>query len=193
MVFCSKNRRPILPCLPPAALNLCALCIDFVKKLLQNTTVDRYNNKKAGTRQDRSEIFRRIKQQYFREQLAPLGFQPMDGMILYLLWGGNCLRQEDIAAQTALDKGAVARSVARLEERGLVERWVSDQCRREKQVSLTPAGEERAGAVQKILESWNDICCRGFSSEERTLYNSFLSRIIENVMQYKRGEEGDDG
>ena len=36
--------------------------------------------------QDRSEIFRRIKQQYFREQLAPLGFQPMDGMILYLLW-----------------------------------------------------------------------------------------------------------
>ncbi len=43
--------------------------------------------------QDRSEIFRRIKQQYFREQLAPLGFQPMDGMILYLLWGGNCLRQ----------------------------------------------------------------------------------------------------
>lgn len=71
--------------------------------------------------QDRSEIFRRIKQQYFREQLAPLGFQPMDGMILYLLWGGNCLRQEDIAAQTALDKGAVARSVARLEERGLVE------------------------------------------------------------------------
>ena len=109
MVFCSKNRRPILPCLPPAVLNLSALCIDFVKKLLQNTTVDRYNNKKGGRdMQDRSEIFRRIKQQYFREQLAPLGFQPMDGMILYLLWGGNCLRQEDIAAQTALDKGAVA-------------------------------------------------------------------------------------
>ncbi len=58
---------------------------------------------------------------------------------------------------------------------------------------LPRLGEERAGAVQKILESWNDICCRGFSSEERTLYNSFLSRIIENVMQYKRGEEGDDG
>ena len=57
--------------------------------------------------QDRSEIFRRIKQQYFREQLAPLGFQPMDGMILYLLWDGNCLRQEDIAAQTALDKGCL--------------------------------------------------------------------------------------
>ena len=150
-------------------------------------------NRLAGMADEMSSYFRRIKQQYFREQLAPLGFQPMDGMILYLLWGGNCLRQEDIAAQTALDKGAVARSVARLEERGLVERWVSDQCRREKQVSLTPAGEERAGAVQKILESWNDICCRGFSSEERTLYNSFLSRIIENVMQYKRGEEGDDG
>lgn len=55
--------------------------------------------------QDRSEIFRRIKQQYFREQLAPLGFQPMDGMILYLLWGGNCLRQEDIAARPPWIRG----------------------------------------------------------------------------------------
>ena len=33
--------------------------------------------------QDRSEIFRRIKQQYFREQLAPLGFQPMDASPLF--------------------------------------------------------------------------------------------------------------
>ena len=56
--------------------------------------------------QDRSEIFRRIKQQYFREQLAPLGFQPMDGMILYLLWGGNCLRQEDSSPECGPSGGA---------------------------------------------------------------------------------------
>ena len=143
--------------------------------------------------QDRIEIFRRIKQQYFREQLVPLGFQPMDGMMLCLLGGGNCLRQEDIAAQTAVDKGAVARSVARLAERGLVERRVSDQCRRETQVSLTPAGEDRAKAIREILEGWNNICYRGFSPRERALYDSFLSRITENVMQYKRGEEGDNG
>ena len=29
--------------------------------------------------QDRSEIFRRIKQQYFREQLAPLGYSTFCG------------------------------------------------------------------------------------------------------------------
>lgn len=137
---------------------------------------------------DRSEFFRRIKQQYFREQLAPLGFQPMDGMMLCFLSGGCLRRQEDIAAQTAVDKGAVARSVARLEERGLIERRVSDQCRREKRVFLTPAGEESVKAIWKIAEGWNDICYRGFSPEERELYDRLSSRITENVMRYKSEE-----
>lgn len=83
----------------------------------------------------------------FSGQACTLGLQQLDGMILHLLGREGHMRQEDLAVQLAVDKGAVARSLARLEKRGLVERQVSARCRREKHVSLTSAGE---GAYQGV-------------------------------------------
>lgn len=96
---------------------------------------------------NRIEMFRRLERQYFRDRLGTLGLQQLDGMILHLLGREGIMRQEDLAVQLAVDKGAVARSLARLEKRGLVERQVSARCRREKHVSLTSAGE---GAYQGV-------------------------------------------
>lgn len=74
---------------------------------------------------NRIEMFRRLERQYFRDRLGTLGLQQLDGMILHLLGREGHMRQEDLAVQLAVDKGAVARSLARLEKRGLVERQVS--------------------------------------------------------------------
>lgn len=139
--------------------------------------------------QDRVEIFHRIKRQYFRDQLSPLGLQMADAMIVRLLYRQGQQRQEDIVHRIVLDKGTVARSVARLEKLGLVVRSVSDQCRREKLVDLSPAGTEMAVKIQTVMDIWSDICCRGFTPEERALYDSFLIRIADNVKQYKEGED----
>lgn len=95
---------------------------------------------------NRIEMFRRLERQYFRDRLGTLGLQQLDGMILHLLGREGRMRQEDLAVRLAVDKGAVARSLARLEKRGLVERQVSARCRREKHVSLAPAGRTRIRA-----------------------------------------------
>ena len=99
------------------------------------------------------------------------------------------MRQEDLASQLVVDKGAVARSLARLESRGLVERQVSDRSRREKQAFLTGAGRETDAVLRQILAEWQEIKYRGFTREERERNEAFLSRIAENVMEFKR-EEG---
>lgn len=135
--------------------------------------------------QDRVEIYRRVERQYIRDRLGDMGLQAVDGIVLRLLAGAEQLRQEDIAHQIVLDKGTVARLVARLEEQGLAERTVSDKCRREKLVSLTPAGTEACGRIQEVLDAWNQICYRGFSAREREAYDRFLTRIIQNVTQFK--------
>ena len=140
--------------------------------------------------QDRIEVFRRIERQYFRDQLGPLGLQPVEAMIIRLLRRRGRLRQEDIVHRIVLDKGTVARSVARLEKLGLVARSVSDQCRREKLVDLTPAGVEMVAKIQAVMDVWNDISYQGFTPEERALYDSFLTRITDNVKQFKEGEDG---
>lgn len=139
--------------------------------------------------QDRIEIFRRVERQYLRDRLGAMELQAVDAMVLGLTAREGPMRQEDLAVQLVLDKGAVARSLARLEELGLVERAVSPRCRREKLVSTTPAGGEAFEAVQKILREWNCICYQGFTSGERREYDAFLTRIVENVMQFRREEQ----
>ena len=122
--------------------------------------------------QDQVELIRRIERQYLRDQLGTLHLQMVDGMVIHLLFRRGPLRQEDIA---------------RLEEMGLVVRTVSDQCRREKQAALTPAGEQTASQIRQVLQNWGQIRFQGFSPEERAQYESFLIRICENVQQYKQG------
>lgn len=57
---------------------------------------------------NRIEMFRRLERQYFRDRLGTLGLQQLDGMILHLLGREGHMRQEDLAVQLAVDKGAVA-------------------------------------------------------------------------------------
>lgn len=78
---------------------------------------------------------------------------------------------------------------ARLEELGLVERAVSDRCRREKLVSPTPEGLVLAGAIQQSVEEWNAVCFQGFSPQERALFTDLFTRITQNAMEYKQGEK----
>ena len=94
--------------------------------------------------QDQVEHIRRIERQYLRDHLGALHLQMVDGMVIHLLFRRGPLRQEDIVQWIVMDKGSVARSLARLEDMGLVVRTVSDQCRREKQAALTPTGEQAA-------------------------------------------------
>ena len=113
--------------------------------------------------QDNKDVFRRIERQYYRDRMGALGLSTVEGMLLRWLGKQGQTRQEDLVVQLVLDKGAVARALARLEELGLVERAVSDRCRREKLVSPTPEGLVLAGAIQQSVDEWNAVCFQGFS------------------------------
>ena len=139
--------------------------------------------------QDRKDIFRRLERQYYRDRMGALGLSTVEGMLLRALGRQGQTRQEDLVVQLVLDKGAVARALGRLEELGLVERTVSDRCRREKLVSPTSAGLDLAAKIQQAVGEWNAVCFQGFSPQERTLFTDLFTRITKNVMEYKQGEK----
>lgn len=142
--------------------------------------------------QDRKDMFRRLERQYYRDRMGALGLSTVEGMLLRCLGRQGQTRQEDLVVQLVLDKGAVARALGRLEELGLVERTVSDRCRREKLVSATPEGLALSVTIQQAVEEWDEVCFQGFSPEERTLFTDLFARMTENIMGYKQGER-DDG
>lgn len=139
--------------------------------------------------QDRKDIFRRLERQYYRDRMGALGLSTVEGMLLRALGRQGQTRQEDLVVQLVLDKGAVARALGRLEELGLVERTVSDRCRREKLVSATKEGQALAGTIQQAVEEWDEVCFQGFSPQERAQFTGLFARMTENIMKYKQGEK----
>lgn len=138
--------------------------------------------------QRQMEILRRLERQYIRRELCAIGLTVAEGMVLYELGQEGQTRQEDIARCFSVDKGMVARAVARLEGSALVTRQVSDRCRREKVVTLTEAGRRASDSIQEILNRWDRIVYQGFTPEEQSLFNSFLTRMTENATEFKRRE-----
>lgn len=134
------------------------------------------------------DMMRRLEHQYIREQIREMALSPPEALLLRLLDQSAPLRQEDLVAATAIDKGGIARLLARMEEKGLIQRMVSPQCRREKLVSLSGRGAEKAALLRQILKQWDDICYQGFTPEERRMNQAFLERIVKNALDYRQGE-----
>ena len=137
----------------------------------------------------RIDTLRRLEHQYVREQLREMELFPTEGVLLRLLDQLEPMRQEELVMATAIDKSAVARLLAHLEEEGLILRQISPQCRRVKLVRLTEKGRQKAVRLNQILTQWDDICYRGFTPEERGMNESFLERIAKNALDYSQGEK----
>ncbi|WP_417039408.1 MarR family winged helix-turn-helix transcriptional regulator [Clostridium porci] len=138
-------------------------------------------------------IYRRCELLYIRSELDKYRIQPLEGKMLFFL-SKNCCTQEEIGQHFNIDKGRIARALSELEERELVCRKVNQQNKRQKLVSLTTEGEQIVSEIDAIFRRWDEICYDGFSEEERRLYQDFVKRIADNVIEYRhRQGEDDDG
>lgn len=133
-------------------------------------------------------VFRRCERSYLRGRMEEYGLNPLEGMVIHQLSLDDGSKQEGLCAALEIEKSQIARAVAHLEERGLVERTVSRQCRREKQTMLTSSGRAMHEKILRIFADWEEICFRGFSQEERALYESLTCRINDNVTANRRGD-----
>ena len=140
--------------------------------------------------QDRVEIYRRVERQYIRDRLGDMGLQAVDGMVVGQLAREGQLRQEDMVHRLVLDKGAVARSVARLEELGLVELPEEGGKRRYRaKLRLTEAGraaaERMTGKIRQAVQRGG----RGLTDGQREDFYRALGVIARNLEQICSTEE----
>lgn len=66
------------------------------------------------------------------------------------------LAQEELANHCHKDKGAVARTLKKMEDDGLITREIDETNRRKYKVLLTKKGEELAIEIKKINKNWED-------------------------------------
>jgi DNA-binding MarR family transcriptional regulator len=85
----------------------------------------------------------------------------------------------EVAQRTAMDKVAVSRAVARLQQAGLLEREVHDDDRRRSVLRLSPAGRGIHDEVAPQALAFEQRLLDGMDARERELLFRLLDRLDE--------------
>ena len=105
---------------------------------------------------------------YLNHHLEDLGINSTQLHLLFEISNQCDMNQEKISKRCNINKGAVARSIKKLEDKGLIIREIDENNRRQNKVSLTDKGEETLNESIKILNTWEDevILEKGYIEKE---------------------------
>lgn len=110
-----------------------------------------------------------------------LGFP--EQLVLMHLTAHGTSNQESIAASLDIDKGAITKTIAKLEAKGYVVRELNPNNRREKIVALTNNAQPAINALKQSFDSLQETIFKGLSAEEIAQMSSGLARIAANLSE----------
>lgn len=131
-------------------------------------------------------VIRRGEHSFVRERLKEEALLPVEAFALQLIATMDGCNQDALSVRLEVDKGRVAKLLARLERQGHIQRTVNQCNKREKKVQITDRGRQVLQRVSETFEEWNELCLEGFSEQERTQYFSYIHRIAENVARNRK-------
>jgi MarR family transcriptional regulator, organic hydroperoxide resistance regulator len=121
----------------------------------------------------------------YDEALAEHGLTASQLDLLRHVWQQEGIEQRALQEQLGVSSPTLTGVVDRLVERGVLERRLSAEDARVKQLFLTPAGHAIADTVAEIHARVEAQLMQGFTAAERALLEQWLRRTTSNV-------EGDD-
>lgn len=104
-------------------------------------------------------------------------------IIMFLSTHEN-VNQDTISKTYMIDKGMIAKTLNRLEQKGFVMRKQNPDNRRENIISLTQKGREILNNMGLILKEWNEILYEGMSREDIACVKRLTGKMAENVSNY---------
>lgn len=99
------------------------------------------------------------------------------------------LSQEQLARRVCMEKSSVTRHLAKLEEKGYVERRPSQSDRRVTLVYPTQRMEELLPQVRQINREWSDYLLEGLSPEEVEQLEATLYKITLRAKEYVNSKD----
>lgn len=115
----------------------------------------------------------------FSEQLA----------LMYLIGHGPS-SQMQIANGLKVDKGSIAKTIAKMEEKGFVSTEVNEKNRREKIISLAPGSSTTVDLMGEVLREWEAAIYEGISPEDRETFARVLEHMVANSSAMVEEEGG---
>ncbi|MCI8371930.1 MAG: MarR family transcriptional regulator [Lachnospiraceae bacterium] len=111
------------------------------------------------------------------------------GRILFILWKTDHLTISQISEKTSLAKNTVSAVVDGMVRKGIIERKVNPQNRRQAIVSLTDYAKSLQSRYEQVSQKMNLLFYQGFSQEEQQQFEQYLNRILDTLTGYLRADK----
>ena len=112
--------------------------------------------------------------QFLNSQLSAYDITPSQYGVLSCLWTREYATPKQISEILCLETSTISGVLDRMQKKGLVERFVNKEDRREIRVVVTEKGKALQEPIQEIIETVNEVVLRDFSEEE-------VQRLKENL------------
>lgn len=120
---------------------------------------------------------------YVNHNIAELGINTTQLHLLFEISHQCDINQENIAKRCSINKGAVARSIKKLEDNGLVIRQIDENNRRQNKLALTDEGKGVLEKSTKVLDSWEDSVILDDGYIKKELLQKVLKEIAIKTME----------
>lgn len=124
---------------------------------------------------------------YLNRKLDEFGINSTQLHLLFEISYQNDINQERIASRCNINKGAVARSIKKLEDKGLVIRQIDTTNRRQNKVSLTKQGKDILDKSIEMLNEWEDEVFN-IDSMKKEDFQKTLREIAIKIMEINERE-----
>ena len=125
---------------------------------------------------------------YVNRNLEEFGINTTQLHLLFEIAHESNINQEMIATRCNINKGAVARSIRKLEEKGLVKREIDENNRRQNRLSLTKDGEDILIKACGVLRDWEDSVILDDGYIKKELLQKVLKEIAVKTIELNGGE-----
>lgn len=113
-------------------------------------------------------------------KLSDYDITPSQYAVLRCLWEKEDMTPKQISERLFLENSTISGVLDRMQKKGLVERLVNPEDRREIRVTVTEKGKELEQPIQEIIEEVNHTVLKGFSEEEIAFLKESLRKIANN-------------
>lgn len=113
--------------------------------------------------------------------LADFGLTATEIVLLRYLYDAVSPAQDDISEHFMLDRGSIARTLRKLEDKDIIRRHENPNNHREKIIILTDKGLELKSFCVGLTDLWQNIMLSGISEDDASFFESILNRMVNNV------------
>ena len=105
--------------------------------------------------------------------------------MLFLLWRKDEIPIKEVSRITHLQKSTLTSTLSKLEKAGHIKFIPCETDKRKTLVKVINRNKDLVALNKKIIDEAGDIFYKGFSDDEVVLYENFLKRTLDNLIEFQ--------